>query len=205
LLTPRSPSLTSGGVVFLDPATGYLENNNTNAYADTTTDPGTQVESTNREKKGCQSSNASQLRPNLSQDRQLAARHLSQGSIRSSADKYKASKILAMSSGKTATWNSNSRTLDAKTLQSFIKSYPQGNLWYIDDEGYFSSLEQIKQWKRKSGISPSGRRRSMSPINVTQKKAEAAKLSCIFRGARQVMFLPLWDASGGMKSPALSN
>jgi hypothetical protein len=201
----ESLELTSGGVVFLDPAIGYLENDNFNSYLDPTTVLGAQVERTYREEKRHQRSNESQLRPDTSQNAQPGGRHLSQGSTRSSTDKYKESKILAMSYGKSATWHSNSRTLDTKTLQSFIKSYPQGNVWYIDDEGYFSSLEQISEWEQKSGISPSGRTRSISAINMTQKKAEAVMLSHIFHAARQIMFLPLWDAGGGMKSLTLDN
>jgi hypothetical protein len=96
-----------------------------------------------------------------------------------------------MSTGKTATWDSSCRTLGAKSLESLIKTYPQGNVWYIDDEGYFSSLEQIREWEKKSGINPSGRKGSISPMNMTKKREEAATLSRIFHGARQIMFLPL--------------
>jgi hypothetical protein len=70
----------------------------------------------------------------------------------------------------------------------------------MDDKGYFSSLEQIKEWGQRNGIKPSGRIRSNFPINVTKRQAEAAILSRIFPGAKQTIFLPLWDAGGGMES-----
>jgi hypothetical protein len=198
----ESLELSSGGVVFLDTSTGYMENDRTKAFIDSTTDFGAEGKRMHRKQKGRQGSDANLLRPDISQNVPPTGRHLSQGAIRSSTDKHKASKILAMCSGKGATWDPSSRTLDAKTLQSLIKSYPQGNVWYMDEEGYFSSLEQISEWERRSGISPSGKRRSISPINVTKKKAEAATLSYIFHGARQIIFLPLWDAGGGMNDLA---
>jgi hypothetical protein len=40
------------------------------------------------------------------------------------------------------------------------------------------------------------------PINMTKKSAEAEKLSRVFLGARQIIFLPLWDASGGVQIPS---
>jgi hypothetical protein len=87
--------------------------------------------------------------------------------------------------------------LDGKTLQSLLNSYPKGNVWYIDDEGFFSSLDQINDLERFNETSPSGRRRSVPAINVTKQMAEATILSQIFHRARQIIFLPLWDAAGG--------
>lgn len=196
----ESLELTSGGVVFLDPAIGYMENDNITTYADIVPDSEAQMDRTYRDEKCRQTSNENKLRPNLSQDSHPGGRHLSVGAIRSSTDKHKASKILAMSFGKSSMSRSGAETLYSKTLQSLIKSYPQGNVWYLDEEGYFSSLEQISEWEQRSGISPSGRTRSVSPINMTKKQGEAAVLSHIFKDARQIIFLPLWDAGGGMLS-----
>jgi hypothetical protein len=196
----ESLELTSGGVVFLDPAIGSIENDNTSAYVDSTIDIGTQMEKPYREDKRRQSSDENQLRPSLSQDSQPGGRHLSVGAIRSSTDKHKASKILAVSSGKSELTRSQPPTLDSKTLQSLINSYPQGTVWYLDDGGYFSSLEQISEWGQRNGVSHPGSARSTSPINMTKKQAEADTLSRIFPGARQILFSPLWDASGGVQS-----
>jgi hypothetical protein len=201
----ESLELTSGEVVFLDPAIGYIENDNTSAYTDPTTDLDAQMERTHRGEKGHRRSNESQLRPSVSQDGQSGGRHLSVGTIRSATDKHKASKILAKSSGRSSASDSDCATLDAKTLQSLIKSYPQGNVWYMDDEGYFSSLEQVNEWKQRNGVSPSGRMRSTSPMNITRKQTEAEILSRIFHGARQIIFLPLWDAGGGKKPRTLES
>jgi len=67
-------------------------------------------------------------------------------------------------------------------------------MWYLDEEGYFSSLEQMSKSEPTPSISPSGRRKS---VDVTQQRAEANVLSRIFHKARQIIFLPLWDAGGG--------
>ena len=106
-----------------------------------------------------------------------------------------------MSTAGTAIWDSNSISLSRKSLESLINSYPKGNVWYIDDEGYFSSLEQIHMLQEIAGTSPSGRRRSFSPLNLTKQRAEAVMLSRMFHNARQIIFLPLWDAGGGKQIP----
>ena len=102
-----------------------------------------------------------------------------------------------MAAAEVATWDHKSRVLDGETLQSLITSYPKGNVWYIDDGGYFSSLEQITELASSAVTSPSGRRRSVPTVDVTQQNAEATMLSQIFHKARQIIFLPLWDAGGG--------
>jgi hypothetical protein len=196
----ESLELRSGGVVFLDPAIGYVENDNINISAGPTADIVAKEERPHRDEKARQGSNGSQLRPSISQDSQPGARHLSIAATRSSTDKHKASKILALSSGSTATSCFRSTALDAKTLQSLIKSYPQGNIWYMDDKGYLSCLEPLNEWEQRNGTNPSGSIRSTSPINVTKKQAEIAILSRIFQDARQIIFLPLWDAGGGTNS-----
>jgi hypothetical protein len=191
----ESLELTVGGVVFLDTTVGYMETGNVDAYLDPDTDLGAQVQQSGRELTTQEGHKADYLRPALQQ-----CRHLSQGSIRSSEDKYKASKVLSMSAAKIATWDPQSRVLDGKTLQSLINSYPKGNVWYLDDEGYFSSLEQINEYEETAPVSPSGRRRSISPFNATKQNSEAALLSRIFHKARQIIFLPLWDAGGGQQA-----
>jgi hypothetical protein len=190
----ESLELTVGGVVFLDTAVGYMETGNIDAYLDPDTDLGAQVQQSRQELNAQEGHKVDYLRPAMQQ-----GRHLSQGSVRSSEDKYKASKVLSMSAAKIATWDPQSRVLDGKTLQSLINSYPKGNVWYLDDEGYFSSLEQIDEYEETAPISPSGRRRSISQFNATKQNSEAALLSRIFRKARQIIFLPLWDAGGGQQ------
>lgn len=199
----ESLELTAGGVVFLDPTIGYTDNDSLNTYNGPTVDLEVPLQQVHHEEKGRASSNGSQHRPDLVPLGQLeGGRHLSNGSIRSAKDKHKASKIMAMSSGNSCEWDSKSDGLDTKTLQSLIKSYPQGNIWYTDEDGYFSSLEQISDWDTKAERSPSRRGRSISPIDSTKRREEAAILSRFFQDARQIMFLPLWDAGGG-KCPNL--
>ena len=87
--------------------------------------------------------------------------------------------------------------LDGKTLQSLLKTYPKGNVWYIDDKGFFSSLDQINDLERFDRINPFGSSRTIPASDVTKQMAEATLLSQIFHKARQIIFLPLWDAAGG--------
>jgi hypothetical protein len=195
----ESLELTVGGVVFLDTALGYTEIDNTDAYMDMSTDLGVQVLRDDRAGKQRQKSNQDTLRPILTSDDDLG-RCLSQGCIRSSTDKHKPTKTLAASAAQIASWDPQSRVLDEKTLQLLLHSYPKGNVWYIDDEGYFPSLEQINELEQAVAKSPSGGRRSILPHDVTKQRAEATLLSRVFHKARQIVFLPLWDAGGGMRS-----
>lgn len=97
----------------------------------------------------------------------------------------------------TVTCDLESRMLDGKTLQSLLNSYPKGNVWYIDDDGFFSSLDQINELESFTRIAPFGRRRPVPAVDLKKQMAEATILSQIFHGARQIIFLPLWDAAGG--------
>ncbi|CZR54714.1 related to nik-1 protein (Os-1p protein) [Phialocephala subalpina] len=192
----ESLELSVGGVVFLDTAKGYSETGNTEAYLDSTTDIGSHVEVVKREEKRRQKSHESSLRPTLNPEEDNNGRQVSQESTRSFSDEHRAAKVLAMSAAKIATWDPDANVLDAKTLQSLINTYPKGNVWYTDEEGYFSSLEQQNELQQTAAISPSGRRKSALSIDLTHQKAEATFLSRIFHQARQIIFLPLWDAGG---------
>ncbi|KAH6719671.1 M3EW, histidine kinase-group I protein [Leptodontidium sp. MPI-SDFR-AT-0119] len=185
----ESLELTAGGVVFLDTAAGYSEIENLDAYADKNTEISATVNEfvKHEERVGANGHNA------LPQENDLLAKKLPKRRTRRSSDKYRASKVLAMSSGGEASWDSDSHLLDTKSLQALVASYPKGNLWYIDEEGYFSSLEQMSKLEPTPSISPSGRRGS---VDVTLQRAEANMLSRIFHKARQIIFLPLWDAGG---------
>jgi len=179
----ESLELSTGGVVFLDTAISYTEIGNS-AHPMGIQQNGEETPS-----------NGQRLRPSLAPygNRTSGSRQ----SVRSSDDQHKSTKILAMSAAPIATWNHKTRVLNGRTLSMLIESYPKGNIWYIDDEGYFSSLDQINELANLAAISPSGRRRSVPTLDVTKQNTEATMLSQIFHKARQIMFLPLWDAGGG--------
>ncbi|KAK6605722.1 hsp90-like protein [Botrytis cinerea] len=187
----ESLELNVGGVVFLDTTNGHTEVGNMDAYMDTSTDLGTEVKEAEIRRS---SPVQDEERPKYEEYR----RKLSQGTIRTSTDEHKVAKVLSMSAAKVATWDSNAHVLDGKTLQSLINSYPKGNVWYIDDNGYFSSLEQINDRKRASSadISPTERPRTSGSFDATKREAEATMLGKVFHNARQIMFLPLWDSAG---------
>lgn len=145
LFVGRSLELTVGGVAFLDPTeSDYSDSGNTDAYIDSSTDLGKKVQELEDSSKTKRPSpTVYPLSPlTSSTDEEFGGRNLSQSAVRSSDHKHKPARILSMSAAKIATWDPESTVLDSKTLQTFIKSYPSGNVWYIDKEGYFSSLEQ---------------------------------------------------------------
>jgi hypothetical protein len=138
----ESLELVVGGVVFLDPTVGYSETGHGEAYMDSSTDlgqyvQGQEVAETRREKLDEETSRAEHMS-------NIDDLHLASSAIRSSVDKHRPAKVQSMSASNIATWDPQSRVLDSKTLQTLINTYPLGNVWYIDDEGYFQSLEQMQ-------------------------------------------------------------
>ncbi|KAG4027518.1 hypothetical protein MFRU_029g00420 [Monilinia fructicola] len=184
----ESLELNLGGVVFLDTTAGYTEPGNIDAYLDISTDLGTEV----KEVESKRSLTKNEERTKYDEYR----RRLSQGTLRTSTDKHKPAKILSMSTAKVATWDSEAHVLDGKTLQSLINSYPKGNVWYIDDNGYFSSLEQVNDRKHASSNGTNLRPRTSGSFDATKQEAEANMLAKVFHKARQIIFLPLWDSAG---------
>ncbi|PVH82219.1 hypothetical protein DL98DRAFT_653296 [Cadophora sp. DSE1049] len=185
----ESLELTAGGVVFLDTAVAFTDVDNIDAYADKNTEIGATVQEIIRYEERVEA-NGHQT---LSRENERLTAQLSKRATRRSSERYKTSKVLAMSASGSESCDPNSHILDTQTLQSLVASYPKGNIWYIDEEGYFSSLEQISKLEPAPSISPSGRRQS---IDITKQRAEANLLSRVFRKARQIIFLPLWDAAG---------
>ncbi|KAH7417618.1 M3EW, histidine kinase-group I protein [Cadophora sp. MPI-SDFR-AT-0126] len=184
----ESLELTAGGVVFLDTAVTFTDFDNTDTYADKNTESSATVQKLIQYEEHVEANG--QQTPSKGNGK-LAAQ-LSKLPIRRSSDRYKMLKVLAMSASGSESWDPN-QVLDTQTLQSLIASYPKGNIWYIDEEGYFSSLEQISKFEPTPGVSPSERRQS---VDITKQRAEANMLSRVFRKARQIIFLPLWDAAG---------
>lgn len=193
----ESLELTAGGVLFLDTAVAFADVDNTDAYTDKNTEIGATVQEIIRYEERIEANG----HHTLPQENKRLAAQLSKRTARKSSERYKTSKILAMSTSGSDSWDPKSHILDTQTLHSLIDSYPKGNIWYIDEEGYFSSLEQINKLEPAPCISPSGRRQS---IDITKQRAEANMLSRVFRKARQIIFLPLCMCYRQFLCPKLS-
>ena len=191
----QSLELSIGGVVLVDATISYIDSGNADAYWDDSTDIGNLVQEAEQEIEQNQRNNSSEAtQPDIGgEDEEL----LSHSQSRESTKRHNATKVLAMAAADVASWDSDSKVLDGKTLQALITSYPQGNVWYLDEEGYFSSLEQKNDLEESSTINSSGRRNSIAPKRLAKQKAEATMLSHVFHKARQIIFLPTWDAANG--------
>lgn len=191
-----SLELNVGGVVFLDTAIGYSEIENTDAYLDRSTDVGASVQDiVSQDQDVHQRTNANGSQRRRSQGQIDLSKHFSKQTTRTSVDKHRAAKILAVSTADAAKLDSDSSVIDTKSLQAMVGSYPKGNVWYIDQEGYFSSLEQVNKLNEmRTSNAPASKG---STIDVSKQQAEANVLTAIFRKARQIIFLPLWEAGGG--------
>jgi hypothetical protein len=138
----ESLELAVGGVVFLDPTGGYTGAGHTEAYMDSATNLGQHVQGQEAAEVKRTSFHEETSRAELLSN--IDDLHLAASAVRSSVDKHKPAKIQSMSASNIATWDPQSKSLDSKTLQTLINSYPHGNVWYIDDEGFFQSLEQMQ-------------------------------------------------------------
>jgi hypothetical protein len=225
----ESLELTAGGVVFLDTALGYSDPGVESSYFDISIDAGggdtenkrrgddtpadltfNTSTSASQELKGALKGAFGRGGTPMISNTQVSYPYKQLGSflrggtsptqVRGFNDQYRAAKVLAISTSDVACWGPSSKAIDQKTLQSLMDVYPKGNVWYIDDEGCFSSLEQVAQLHERDHVSQPGRRRSLQLVDTTRQRAEANLLARVFEGARQIIFLPLWDV-GGSKTP----
>jgi hypothetical protein len=85
--------------------------------------------------------------------------------------------------------------LDEKSLHRLLRRYPRGKLWTFDQDGCVSSSEE----ENKASVLPKRHNTSPSSLNRSKKRersaAEAKLLLHHFSGVRQLLFVPLWDAS----------
>lgn len=195
----ESLELTTGGVIFLDMALGNREAGAANAYFDISTDIGEESEELLSAESKIVFGPALDI-PALAAAGAAPRGGRSPGQLRSFNDQYQPAKILSISVSETMQWTPSTRVPDGKTLQSLVNIYPKGNVWYIDDEGYFFSIEQVENVCDGQITSPSGKRRSKTSFDLARQREEADLLSKIFKNARQIIFLPLWDAGGSEHS-----
>ena len=83
-------------------------------------------------------------------------------------------------------------------LQNLTARYPKGNIWYVDEEGYFSSIEQVRDFHGEEYKNLMEKGSLKSEVDISKQRAEADLLSKVFEKARQIIFVPLWDAGGSM-------
>lgn len=189
----ESLELGDGGVLFLDTALGSKDPAAMNDYFDLSVYADAETEKSPSGESKTLFSSALEV-PALTSTGAALRGGSSPGQVRSFNDQYQPAKILAMSVSENAPWNASTRAPDGKTLQNLISTYPKGNIWYIDDEGYFSSIEQVDETYEGQTPGSSGKRRSRPPFDMARQRAEADLLSRVFENARQIIFLPLWDA-----------
>lgn len=188
-----SLEIESGGVMFLDTAISFSEAGYTDAYSDPNTSIGQSMEAAD----GKHDRLVLRHNQNLSEGAHSSSNTDSyNGQTRSSENSASAAEILAMSpSMEYGPAQLAKNVLDSKTLQSLLNMYPKGNVWYFDDEGYFSSLEQVEQPGIQDESDKSSSHRFDVKRRISEEIAEAMLLREKFEEARQIVFLPMWDAA----------
>lgn len=189
----ESLEIESGGVMFLDTAVSFSEAGYTDAYSDTNTSLGQNMEAMD----------GNDERPVFRHNRELSQGALlssisdsHNGQTGSSVNRNPAAEIMAMAtSTEHQPAQPANKVLDCKTLQALLNMYPEGNVWYFDEGGYFSSLEQVTQCELRDKSDKSNRRRLDVKKRISEEIAEATMLRERFEKARQIIFLPMWDAA----------
>lgn len=185
----ESLELDVGGVILFDNAGGITE-----AYLEETVtdlDIDGVVESPTGLAPSCRLGGDGSLEPGPEIDMQLSPKHERQSG--DFHDQKQGARVLATATGKYSVGKETARPMNQKTLQSLVKSYPKGNVWYIDDEGFFPSLEQMDSPDPEASLR--GRRPLQSKTMFKRQFAEAKLLAQTFSNARQILFIPLWDAA----------
>ena len=197
-----SLELSSGGVVFFDTAIRYAEPKRETDYFETKSEA-SEAEASRTASQWLEPGSADSNSPDgedltmtgfADMDPRMA---ISPGAVRGYHDENRPARVLAMSASKHS--YKRSKILNGKTLNHFINEYPKGNVWYIDDKGYFSSLDQMEHLSPATGQQGLfGRKKSVDlpTLDLTRQAEEASLLSQVFPKARQIIFLPLWDARG---------
>lgn len=176
----ESLEITTGGVVFLDTA---LANTEVKKLQPKQSKDGTSSHPYTADLSDDYSTESTSLGP-----------HLSRALTRSFSDKYNTPKILAASIPKASNWKATAPSLNPQTLARLIAYHTTGNVWSIDEDGTFSSFREVDNWERQGINTPQDRQNSLTRESVARSKFEAEILSEIFPKARQIVFLPLWDA-----------
>jgi hypothetical protein len=191
----ESLDLPRGGVVFLDTSLGYSEGSAPDDYFNINPEP-LEEQAIGQDMKDHLAADIKLPQPSTSS---ITRDGVSPGQVRRHNDGQRSANILAMCA--TAV-TPGSSLVDGKTLQDLCKNYPKGNVWYIDEKGFFSSLEQANELQPiDQRVSPFERRRSISSTSsLKRQKKEAEYLSKVFHNARQIIFLPLWDVAASKSS-----
>lgn len=82
--------------------------------------------------------------------------------------------------------------VDSEMVRSLIERYTEGNVWYFDEKGFFTSLEQLEASNFSPQLSTSGPFKRQA-YSQDERDEEAHKISKTFV-CRQLIFLPLWSA-----------
>ena len=188
----ESLEIESGGVMFVDTLVSFSKAGYTDAYSDPSTSIGQSMDDVD-----------SKDRSVVRHDQEFSPAVQSPSSMepwneqmRTSENGNAAVSIIAMSkSTEHQPAPPTTGLLDNKTFQTLLNMYPEGNVWYFDDGGYFSSLEQVEQHETHDKSNESSRRRFDVSKRLSEEKAEATLLKAKFDKARQIIFLPMWDAA----------
>ncbi|KFY68172.1 hypothetical protein V498_10734 [Pseudogymnoascus sp. VKM F-4517 (FW-2822)] len=85
--------------------------------------------------------------------------------------------------------------LDEKALHTLLRRYPRGKIWSFDSDGAMSSSSEEESLRPDvESLIQRSRNTQGRKCKSARNKSDANFLSRHFPGARQLLFVPLWDA-----------
>ncbi|PQE08430.1 hypothetical protein CJF30_00005304 [Rutstroemia sp. NJR-2017a BBW] len=85
--------------------------------------------------------------------------------------------------------------LEEVAVHNFLRRYPRGKLWTFDSDGSMSSASDDEPRRYHRGSQRRSRDYAIRRNKIARAKVDAKYLSEHFPGVRQLLFVPLWDAS----------
>lgn len=90
------------------------------------------------------------------------------------------------------------RPFEEKALHTLLRRYPRGRLWTFDSDGGVSSSSDDDVLKSRAGDTVQRNKEiKLKRMRSARMNSDAHFLSRHFPGVRQLLFVPLWDASRG--------
>ena len=157
-----------GGVVFLDTTVGF-----SNPDDDPNSSSGDEDNNTSRPPSMLYHSNVGNIFGSISEEHRKMADILAQATPEHTGEQ-----------------GTIFSSLDEHFLQLILKRHPRGKLWSFDEEGGFSSSEEERRFSRSSRSTD-----EHSQSRAHRRYAEARHLQRCFPDVRQLLFVPVWEAS----------
>ena len=111
--------------------------------------------------------------------------------------------VLGFSTRTTSSWKNKTihpktfTPIDQSLLTSFVRRYPQGQLFEFDEDGPIAPLEEIDERLGSAATIVTQKMEAKQIRHRARKRSEILRLLVAFPNARHIAFVPLYDSTSG--------